>query len=737
MVRVYFNILLLLLCVSCSRTIECGDVRFVHQHGGPVIGVSMSSGVEVLSEDGLCFKDTDKDGELDDFEDWRLSPESRARSLAAALTVEEMVGLSLHSSQQQIPYTKNKPMYSGLSYAESGVEPWTLTDIQKECIVDRHIRHFLVKTVESVEVAVKWNNAAQALAESGRVAIPLNNSSDPRHSLRADPEFTAGGGDISMWPEALGLAATFDTELQREYAEIVAKELRALGMTTFLGPQIDLGTEPRWFRYSCCMGESPEFITAASREFCDALQTTEDSPDGWGTESVIAMAKHWPGGGSCEAGRDAHYGSGKYAVYPGGNFDLGKRPFRDGVLDLPGKTEKAAAIMPYYSISYGVTGNNLGQAFDREIIAAQLRDSLGYDELVCTDWMITDDYKGPGVHYGKPWGMENASKAERFLQAWLAGCDQFGGNIDYSSAMEGYRLGTDRHGTEFMDSLLRRSSERILRNMFRVGLFENPYLVVEQSEAVVACEEFCKAGYEAQLRSVVMLKNHCLPLSKDMKLYVPDQVISAHMSYWNRMTAPDTLRHSLALKQIGDHCVVDTAEEADAAVVFVNAPMPLKGYDEGYVPKPLQYGPYTALHAREHSIAGGDPYEKDADRSYKGKSAQVYNASDLELVKRVREEMGTRPLVLVVQYENPFVPAEIEPYADALLLVSFVQHPAVMEIVTGGYEPAGRLPCQLPADMKTVEMQYEDTPFDMDCYVDGDGNRYDYSFGLNWKGIIR
>ena len=730
-------ILLILSCVSCTRVSEYGDVMFVSQRRGPKLGVSVSSGVSVLSQDGRSFKDADKDGVLDSFEDWRQTPEQRATDLAAVLTVDEMVGLALHSPQQQIPYKKNKPTYSGLSYAESGVEPWTLTDIQKECIKERHMRHFLIKTVESVEAAVKWNNSAQALAESGRIAIPLNNSSDPRHSLRADPEFTAGGGNISMWPEALGLAATFDAGLQREYADIVAKELRALGMTTFLGPQIDLGTEPRWFRYSCCMGESPDFVTAAAREFCDALQTTEGSENGWGAESVVAMAKHWPGGGSCEAGRDAHYGSGKYAVYPGGNYELGKSPFEDGALNLPGKTLKAAAIMPYYSIPFGVTGKNLGQAFDEDIISVQLRDSLNYDELVCTDWMITDDYKGPGVHYGKPWGMETATKAERFLQAWIAGCDQFGGNMDYLSAMEGYALGVERYGEEFMTGLLRKSSERILRNMFRLGLFENPYLVVEESEAVVAASKFCKAGYEAQLRSVVMLKNRCLPLAKGLKLYVPDQIIPAHMSYWNKMTAADTLRHCLPLSEEMNYDIVYSSSEADAAVVFINAPMPLKGYDHGYVPKPLQYSPYVARGARERSIAGGDPYEQGTDRSYKGKSAQVYNASDLELVRRVKDEMGDRPVVLVVQYENPFVPAEIEPYADAILLVSFVQHPVVMEIVKGDFEPSGKLPCQLPADMETVELQFEDTPFDMECYKDSDGNVYDYSFGLNWRGVIR
>ena len=83
------------------------------------------------------------------------------------------------------------------------------------------------------------------------------------------------------------------------------------------------------------------------------------------TTSVNAMVKHWPGGGSGEGGRDAHYGYGKYAVYPGKNFQTHFLPFLNGAFKLKGKTGMASAVMPYYTISFDQDkkyGENVGTA---------------------------------------------------------------------------------------------------------------------------------------------------------------------------------------------------------------------------------------------------------------------------------------------------------------------------------------------------------------------------------------
>ena len=99
--------------------------------------------------------------------------------------------------------------------------------------------------------------------------------------------------------------------------------------------------------------------------------------------------------------------------------------------------------------------------------------------------------------------------------------------------------------------------------------------------------------------------------------------------------------------------------------------------------------------------------------------------------------MGNKPVVVVLNLEKPAVLAELEPYADAILVSFASQHQAILDVVSGREEPSGLLPMQLPAGMETVETQQEDVPFDMDCYRDASGNVYDFAFGLNWKGVIR
>ena len=188
---------------------------------------------------------------------------------------------------------------------------------------------------------------------------------------------------------------------------------------------------------------------------------------------------------------------------------------------------------------------------------------------------------------------------------------------------------------------------------------------------------------------------------------------------------------------------VSDPEEADFAIVLIDAPTSGNGYSaedvsgggNGYVPISLQYSDYTAEYAREVSLAGGDRLENFTNRSYKGKSVKTANMTDLESVIETREAMGDKPVVVVVSTGKPFV-AEFEPFADAVLVGFGCQNQALLDLISGAVEPSALLPMQLPADMKTVELQMEDVPFDMECYVDSDGNAYDFAFGLNWNGRI-
>ncbi len=242
----------------------------------------------------------------------------------------------LYSGHQSIPGGGFGPggTYSGKTFDESGAKSSDLTDQQVEFLTKDNLRHVLITSVESPEVAAIWNNNAQELVEGLGLGIPVNNSTDPRHQAASDAEYTLGaGGDISRWPGSIGLAASFDPELVRQFGEIASIEYRALGISTALSPQVDLATDPRWSRFSGTFGVSPELSTDMARAYIEGFQTSsfeKEIGSGWGYESVNAMAKHWPGGGSGEGGRDAHYGFGKFAVFPGENIQTQMKPFIEG-----------------------------------------------------------------------------------------------------------------------------------------------------------------------------------------------------------------------------------------------------------------------------------------------------------------------------------------------------------------------------------------------------------------------
>ena len=98
--------------------------------------------------------------------------------------------------------------------------------------------------------------------------------------------------------------------------------------------------------------------------------------------------------------------------------------------------------------------------------------------------------------------------------------------------------------------------------------------------------------------------------------------------------------------------------------------------------------------------------------------------------------MADKPVIVSVEASGPMIFSEFENKVDGILLGFGVQDQAILDILTG-VEPSGLLPVQMPADMKTVEEQFEDTPHDMNCHVDTQGNKYDFGFGLNWKGKIK
>lgn len=745
----------------------------VENKGGVELGLQSDSSVKLLTVDGKAFKDMNRNGKLDRYEDWRLTPQQRAEDLARQLSTEDIAGLMLYSMHQR------------------NLAP-QLNEEQKKMLRDDHVRTVLnADNTASTEVTAKWNNALQAYAESLPFAIPANTSSDPRSDARGNGVYLKDvTGGVSRWPSNLGLAATFDPSIVEQFGRISAKEYRLLGIGTGLSPQIDLATDPRWTRYYGTFGEDPALSRDMARASIDGVQSTVDSSgvdQGWGRYSINAMMKHWPGDGVGEGGREAHSKYGKYAVYPGGAFQTQLIPFVEGGLRLNGKTKMPSAVMASYSIAWskdGSLGEKVGSAYS-DFKIGLLRNKYHYDGVICTDWCVTrtpTDKPGP-AGLSTAWGVEQGyTEAQRHYKALMAGVDQFGGNSDKQPVLDAYAMGVREHGKKFMDQRFQASAVRLLRNIFQLGLFENPYLDVVQSVREVGNPADKAAGYQAQLKSIVMLKNKgqvihkaagttqkptvYIPMiyrpvivNKRFGSYQPAEWslpvnIKAASEYFQVVT--DTVSALSAVDKDGNPMAAPEdiqrlapAEVAKADLVLAVIDNPTNqgnqfdglGHDDvqGYIPLSLQYGEYKADSpaVRRQSIAG----DANENRSYYGKAALISNATDLDSVRYGRkcaQQAGKLlPVVTIVHALKPMIFSEVEPLSDAIIVGYGVSDEAYFDILTGKAEPQGLLPMQQPKDMVTVEKQLEDVPRDMECYVDSEGHRYDFAYGLDWKGIIK
>lgn len=750
-----------------------GFMKVTNESGKPFT-YSKDSGVSLIQVEGYAFKDLNGNNLLDSYEDWRLDVDVRARNLAGLLTVEDIAGLMLFSSHQS---EISEELTEGqIAFLEAGGR--AMLNAGPEA---------------STEDTVKWNNALQSYAEGTSFGIPVNTSSDPRDA------------GVSGVPSNLALAATFDPELIEAMGNLTSVEYRLLGISTLLGPQIDVTSEPRWNRTDGTFGEDPALARDLTAAFVDGVQSTfdENGKDlGWGNYSMNAMIKHWPGDGAGEGGREGHFFGGDSQVYPGGQFETQLIPFVDGGFDLEGKTDEATAVMASYSVAHGEAFEEMvGSAFSEYKINNLLREQHGFDGVVCTDWGVIDDFEG--FMQGKAYGVFDLPKEERVLRAILAGTDQFGGNDDRDIVVEAYNLGVEELGEETMRERFETSAYRLLKNVFKAGLFENAYVNMEEATEKVLSETFQAQAYDAQLKSVVMLKNTNEAITSKVDeekptVYVPMIYVPHSVSFfgvetkaeWKLPVEEELLeKYFNVITDTPATTLTGTADEegnptvavedivrassselsnAEFALAIIKDPINEGNYFDGfgynhenaeYIPISLQYGPYTAdsEFVRKESISGDitieekqsgyvvEKVEVKENRSYFGKDSVVKNYEDVNTVKYAKENMPEEaPVIVAVKSDGAMIFEEIEPYADAIITTFGmstgsgygIEDEVLVEVAAGKSEPTGLLPIQMPANMETVEAQLEDVPRDMECYVDADGNTYDFAFGMNWSGVI-
>ena len=454
----------------------------------------------VRISDGIAYRDLDKNGKLDVYEDQRQPIEDRVQDLLKKMTLEEKAGMMFYSPVRTNAdgSIEDKPA-SGLL---ASLSPVGITEIDKH-----HITHFNLFAVPAPDTLAIWYNNIQRYEEKTRLGIPLTIASDPRNQGGAGI-FAMSAKTFSMWPDPLGLAAIGDDKLTEQFADISRQEYLATGIRQGLHPQVDLSTEPRWPRISGTFGEDAELSSRMTTAYIKGYQRTKLGPN-----SVAMMTKHFPGGGPQKNGLDPHFNFQKGEVYPGNNFNYHLIPFEAAF------NAGTAAIMPYYGVPMGQKDiPEVGFSYNKAIITELLRKKYHYDGVVCTDWGLVSDAKiGPVNFPARAWGVENLNTEERVQKIIDAGVDQLGGENLPDVIVKLVKDG------KLTEKRIDESITRLLRLKFQLGLFDNPFVDEKKAASIVGSPEFMAAGQAAQRRSMTLLKNdnHTLPLAiNKLKIYI-------------------------------------------------------------------------------------------------------------------------------------------------------------------------------------------------------------------------
>lgn len=478
------------------------------------------------TQDGIEYRDLNKNGRMDPYEDPRVPVEERINDLLSQMTLEEKAGMLFinGAAVNADGSIEDKPDEPGFARAAATQ------------ITDQKMSHFNLWQIPGAQVVAAWHNRLQKFAEQTRLGIPITIASDPRNHF-SNNIFSMSATDFSQWCETLGFAAIGDAELVKQFADIVRKEYLSVGIRMALHPQIDLATEPRWPRISGTFGEDAHLTSLLAKAYIEGFQgNTLDS------QSVACMTKHFPGGGPQNEGLDPHFEFHKGQIYPGKNFHYHLIPFEAAF------AAQTAAIMPYYGIPMDQTNENVAMGFNKAIITGLLREKYQYDGIVCADWGIITDAQMPETIWpARAWGVEHLSKVERVLKAMDAGVDQFGGENCPEYLIELVKTG------QLSEDRLDQSVRRLLRLKFQLGLFDHPFVDETQVPQVMGNPVSVDAGVASQKRAMTLLKNdeHILPLQGRPKVFCKniDSSVTAHYAE-----------------------VVATPEEADVAILRLETP---------------------------------------------------------------------------------------------------------------------------------------------------------------------
>lgn len=629
------------------------------------------------------------------YQDAGLAVDERVADLLDRMTLDEKAG--------QLFHTLLRPGPDG-TLAGGDPTRWGLADT-RDLLDQKHMSHFnLIGPVVDAKMVATWHNNIQGhvLAHT-RLGVPVTLSTDPRNHVdnssnnnnnNSNNNNNVGtgfrAGIMSQWPGSLGLAALRDPGLARRFANVVRREYLALGLRVALHPQADVMTEYRWARVGSTFGEDAGLVSDLTVACIRGLQGEERA----GVESVSTVTKHFPGAGPEMEGEDSHFTYGKEQVYPGGKFEYHLEPFRKAIeagtrqimvssilshldyffffFSVRDQVADGGPGQPSYAMPVGTKYEQVGFGFNKAIITGLLREELGFDGIVLTDWgLITDGVIAGQEMPARAWGCEHLSEVERLVKILDAGCDQVGGEVRPDLVIQAVQEGL------VSESRINQSVRRILKEKFVLGLFDDKRFVdVDKAGEIVGHPEFVALGRTCQREAFTILTSHgCIfplpPSYNDKSFYIEGLDTDS-------------------LIQRGIRVVSDPAE-ADVALLRLKAPYEARsgGFEQRFHAGSLEFPTEEAT--RIAKIINTSP--RSIIDVYLDRPAVLTPIVEAQTRALAQNSKG-RGSVLMVNYGSD---------ADAFLDVCFG---------IGDSIPRGKLPFDLPRSMEAASSSREDVPFD-------------------------
>ncbi len=750
-------------------------VIYVNGEGEPTIGVTT---VGVLKVDGKYFKDSNNNQQLDTFEDWRLSSEERAVAMVETLTDLQKASFIFNNLYcnplvKTVDAAKNEDGVIDPKNVITHAEETTVVDASSmtgvpagmnisgfslpddNSILNLGLRHAVYRgnTGYDASVVALLNNVGNQYAEYAGVA---NGETVLPWTLISNPISTGYVNNMALAAAVMGETdenGNVDYSMVEEYAEMDRQMWVAQGIRQMYGPQIDLATDPRWARNSGTYGEVPEVVAGITTALVAGYQ---QGTEGVQLEGVSLSIKHFPGDGAAENGYESHTYQGQWRIYstPGSleNYQL--------VAFQAACDAGVSSIMPCYSRDTTdprsveqtyrgvvIPADQVGSAYSETMMQTLLIETMGFEGFINTD---------SGILSTQTFGVETLTMPERYAKLINNGVGAIGAGFEYYYVLEALETGLIT-AEQLNNVVVSRLAIEINQ-----GRIDNPYTDLANADAVRAANttgEAAEKVYLSQQKSVVLLKNkgNVLPLNDTTK--------KVYIASFTGKGADDATVESLKAEfEARGFTVVEDVEEADIAYLDVQPTY------NGTTGSNTAMGVIDLVEGLEVPSVVTNALRADGEKANTqiptGETIDVTTVEEVDEIADIAEEMHDKGGIVIasIKVSQPWILTNLEPYCDGLIAQFGVPEKAQISVVTGEYNPTGKLPitmvscneviatnwqyledgriyeiCVSPNDVPGYDKdQYidasilENVPGGSYAYCDSEGNYYRAWFGLSY-----